>query len=78
MAKSLLLILLIGIPAAHFTVLGSESVVRGALLPAMVLICGIALALWFVVLFHKASVKQTGWSGGGDGGSSGIGGGEGD
>ena len=75
MIKGLILILLVGLPALHFTELGSDSAFRSVVLPVICLFSVIALALWFVTLFHRLNVAQTSNSSNG-GGVGGVGGGD--
>lgn len=67
MIKALAIILLIGLPALRYAELGSDSAVEAVLLPVLCLFSGIALAVWFVLLFYKLGVKQSGLTGHGDG-----------
>ena len=76
MFKSLILICAIGVTSFIFTDIGSASTFFGLVLPLVFFLSLIAIALWFVMLFHKKGVTQTTHSGGG--GTGGFDGGGGD
>ena len=59
MTLSLITILTVGSVSLYFTDIESKSVLLSVLLPIVDLISLIALAFWFVWLFHKRGVKQT-------------------
>ena len=78
MIKSLFLIIVTGAIAFIFTDIQSSSVIHSAILSFIVFIALVALAVWFVTLFHKFDINQTGATRGAISSSfAGYGGGEG-
>ena len=63
MVKSLLAIILLGVAAYFFSDLEADSKVVSVLLPLVVFGSLVSLCVWFVVLFHRRGIKQTGLSG---------------
>lgn len=79
MIKSIILICIIGATSFTYTDLESESAFFSMFLPFIDFLSLVAIALWFVALFHKKGITQTteshkGDSGGGFGGFDGGGG----
>ena len=76
MTKSLLLICTSGGISLFYADIESSGVFLRIVLPVVIFLSLIALALWFVILFHKKGIKQTldSHDGGGTGGFGGDGG----
>lgn len=55
----LILILITGYPAFHYTDLDSPSWLYGVALPIIAFSSAISLCIWFVVFFHKKGITQT-------------------
>ena len=82
MIKSLVAIVLAGLPALLYADLKSESVLEATVLPVIVLLSALGLAVWLGILFHKLGSRQggpssygggtSGFWGGGDGGGGGC------
>ena len=79
MLLRLIIILAVGGTSIYFSDFESEATLNSIALPIVAALALIALALWFVALFHKFGVQQTynsssdggagfGGDGGGDGG----------
>lgn len=74
MIKSFILITAIGVTSFIYTDIEGSSVFRGIVLPVVDVMSLVAIAIWFVMMFHQKGISQTIDSGGGDGGGFGGGG----
>ena len=68
MIKSILLIFTIGVTSFLHTDLNDPNIFFSLFLPVVNFLSLIALAIWFVILFHKNGVNQTSSSSGDSGG----------
>ena len=59
MIKSLFIIIVTGVIAFIFTDIQSSSVLHSAIFPFIFFIALVALAVWFVTLFHHFEINQT-------------------
>jgi len=75
MIKSLILICSAAVSSFIYTDIKGENLFFSLFLPLIFIISLIALAIWFVVLFHKNGIDQAGSSGDSGGGSGGYDGG---
>ncbi len=75
--KSILLIIIIGTTSFIYTDIESENILFSVLLPLIDFISLVAVAIWFVIFFHRQGISQTFDSNGG-GDSGGFDGGGGD
>lgn len=57
--KTLFIILIVGITSFVFTDLESDNAFYGIFLPFVDFLSLLALAIWFVMLFHKYKINQT-------------------
>ena len=68
MIKSFILITATGVSSFTYTDIESSGAFHSIVLPIVDVMSLIAIAIWFVMMFHKKGVSQTIDSGGGDGG----------
>lgn len=59
MIKSIVVILITGVTSFIYTDLDNENTFFSLFLPFVVFLSLVALALWFVALFHKLRIPQT-------------------
>ena len=66
--KNILLITIIGTTSFIYTDIESQNILFSVILPLLVFLSLVAIAIWFVMFFHRQGISQTFDSTGGDSG----------